>query len=91
MELRDLRHEATGPGVTLDEDKYETLPDGRKALIGRAGQTIPLALAQRHGLAPAPGPDVRGAETKAPAPAAPPAAPKGRKAPEPPAGEGEGT
>jgi len=38
------------PGVTLDEDTYNRLPDGREELVGRKGQTIPYAVAQRYGL-----------------------------------------
>lgn len=63
VELNDLRAEAQGPGYTLKEDTFERLPDGREALVGRAGQTIPIALAQRLGLIK-PGPDQQGASLK---------------------------
>lgn len=75
VELNDLRAQATTPGYTLTEDVVRTLEDGRQELVGRKGQTIPIATAQRLGLVPAPGAAV---ETKAttPAPKAARVAPK---------------
>lgn len=81
MRFIDNRNRKHGPMHTLTEDVHETLPSGVQVLVGRKGQSMPLAEAQRRGLV-GKGPDVQGSQTKD---AEPKGRQKGRKAPDAPA------
>lgn len=51
----ELRRQVTGTFV-CDRDVHGRYPDGRRYLVARAGQTIPMTTAIQHGLVDAPKP-----------------------------------